>query len=192
MEFGYFLACVLGAFVVACGIWRAWTRPKKDEPGDEQPTATAQPIEQPARRGFTIRGELARLFLSNGGDTVMSRSGAGDVTIHPSGVRSKPLVSAEKRNGETGESTIATAKADGSEAISFPDMFVGMAVAVQSKKLTETEALKIFCQVSPGSSPRYKVARERLQAALAALGGVEYLELDEHQRTTGNRVVVTK
>ena len=57
---GGFCFSILGACAVAWGIWRAWTRPQKNE-GD-QPS----PAQRPAFSRWSISGELRRLFLVEG------------------------------------------------------------------------------------------------------------------------------
>jgi hypothetical protein len=65
LELGSCLYAVVGASVVAWGIWRAWVRPRNRE--------AVRPTEQrPAQARWSVRGELARLFLvqDEAGETV--------------------------------------------------------------------------------------------------------------------------
>lgn len=57
---GGFCFSILGASVVAWGIWRAWIRPQEIE-GDQSPQE-----HQPAPSHWSIRGEFRRLFLVEG------------------------------------------------------------------------------------------------------------------------------
>lgn len=58
---GGFCFSVLGAAVVAWGIWRAWTRPTEDDP-----TMPAAPPAAPPAARWSIGGEIKRLFIVEG------------------------------------------------------------------------------------------------------------------------------
>ena len=75
--------------------------------------------------------------------------------------------SPEKRNGETGESGVAMGKSEGNDPFQFPDLFTGLARLVLANEIGETDALKLAVKASPGKSPRYAEARDRLHAAMA-------------------------
>jgi hypothetical protein len=68
LELGSCLYALLGAAVVAWGIWRAWVRPK-----DSQTVDLAQ---RPSLTSWSLRGELARLFLVEDGTSNMSSPSA--------------------------------------------------------------------------------------------------------------------
>jgi hypothetical protein len=67
IELGSCLYTVVGAAVVAWGIWRAWTRPPQVDQGE-----TIDLAERRQPSGWSIRGELARLFLVSDGPADMS------------------------------------------------------------------------------------------------------------------------
>lgn len=84
-----------------------------------------------------------------------------------------------KGNGETGETPVAIVKPEETNGFTFPDVFDALAILVLDKTLTETEALKKVCNVNPGKSERYKVARTRLHAAMEKLEPEKYTPLDK-------------
>lgn len=55
---GGFCFSVLGAVAVAWGIWRAWARPKEDDP--------TMPTAPPVTARWSIGGEIKRLFVVEG------------------------------------------------------------------------------------------------------------------------------
>src|SRR5262245_59538803 len=68
LELGACLYTLIGATVVVWGIWRAWVKPK--DPGVVDLTERRQPS------GWSVRGELARLFLITDTPPDMSSTGA--------------------------------------------------------------------------------------------------------------------
>lgn len=89
-----------------------------------------------------------------------------------------PALLPVKRNGETSETPVAIVKSEEANGFTFPDTFDILAALVLDKTLTETEALK-KCNVNPGRSERYKVARMRLHAAMEKLEPEHYTPLDK-------------
>jgi len=73
LSLGGFCFSVIGACFVAWGIWRAWTRSPQEWHRPDTPVVDLTTRRQPG--GWSVRGELARLFLTE--DVVMSRSAAG-------------------------------------------------------------------------------------------------------------------
>jgi hypothetical protein len=100
LELGSCLYTLIGASVVAWGIWRAWVRPKDRE------TVNLAERRQPS--GWSVRGELARLFLVSDGPVDMSSS-APDLPARKVGAEPvrhqvpEPMsVSAEPNTDDTG------------------------------------------------------------------------------------------
>lgn len=90
-----------------------------------------------------------------------------------------PALLPVKRNGETSETPAAIVKSEETNDFTFPDVFDALAILVLDKTLTETEALKKVCNVNPGKSERYKVARTRLHTAMERLEPDHYTPLDK-------------
>lgn len=113
IELGSCLYALIGAAVVAWGIWRAWVRPKDRE------TVNLAELRQPT--GWSVRRELARLFLvsdmsSSAADQPLENASDGWVR-HP--VSAPVLVSAEPNTedtapvpGATGASALDTSARD--------------------------------------------------------------------------------
>lgn len=112
LELGSCLYSVLGACVVAWGIWRAWVKPRAQpsEPTVIDLTKRRQPT------GWSVRGELARLFLT---PVDMSSTGA-DQPLENAGDRrewhrvSEPVFVSAEPNTEDTEKVSGVAGVDAS------------------------------------------------------------------------------
>jgi len=99
IELGSCLYAIIGAAVVAWGIWRAWVRPKDQE--------TVNLAAHRRLTGWSVRGELARLFLVRDAPSNMSSSApdlsaekAGDGRVRHQGL-APVFVSAEPNTDDT-------------------------------------------------------------------------------------------
>jgi hypothetical protein len=90
------------------------------------------------------------------------RSGAESTAENAPDRRSSPV----KRNDEASGNGVAMGKSPGSDPLSFPDLFTGLARIVLDKKLGETDAIRIAIRATPGKGDRYQEARRRLHAAM--------------------------
>lgn len=110
---------------------------------------------------------------------VMSSVNTHNTTANELQDRTIPVFLPVKRNDETGETPVAIVKSEETNGFTFPDVFEALAILVLDKTLTETEALKKGCNVNPGKSERYKVARTRLHTAMEKLEPEKYPPLDK-------------
>lgn len=116
-------------------------------------------------------------------DAPMSSADAYDDALNSDAVAPITAISPEKRNGETAETGVATGKNEGNDPFHFPDLFTGLARLVLAQKVSETDAIKLAVKSSPGKSPRYIEARDRLHAAIAVeRKDTQYRPLDADKR----------
>jgi len=188
MNIGNWLELALAIWalvVVPRGIWRAWTRPKhQDEPAVVDLAQRRQPA------SWSIRGELARLFLVNDGPVDMSSVSTESAPYTPV-AEQLPATSTNDGQRIAMQGNAVKVELPGNvlpeearEIIRYQAKVEALAALLTAGKVPQTEGIELVfnCKRSGRADSPYGKARAAVVAQLGA-DKPEYRTLDEAHRT---------